>query len=67
MQRGFEMRHRLHNAEIDFQRRFHHILAVTCHASAANDDAIPEQRINFADLIRNDIERLSVIRLIMGI
>ena len=67
IERGFEMRDRFHDAEIDLERRFEHILAVSRHARAPDDDPVLNEPVDLAQPVRDNVERLSVVGLIMRI
>ena len=67
VERCLEVRHRLHDAEVDLERRAHHLLAVARDARAADDDPVADEMIDLAQLVRDDVQRLSVVGLIMRI
>ena len=67
IQGGLEMGHRLHDAEVNLQGRFEHVLAVARHARPADDDATAAQPIDLFQPLLDDLERLAVVGLIMRV
>ena len=67
MECRLEMRHRLHDPEIHFERRFDQVLAVSRHRAGTDIDPVSRQGIDFPEFIQDNVERLAVVRLVMRI
>ena len=65
MHGGFEVCHRLDDAEICLEGGLHHVLAVARDRRACNADAPLAERVDLAQALGDDVQRLAVVGLIM--
>ena len=65
--RGGKVSHRFHQPQVAAERIFDQLLAVTCHSTASDADAVFALLINPAQLLEHNVNRIALVRTIIGI